>query len=247
MELILYRGISVTENEADEIINIIKTDGILESPNANWDPFIIKNIKSKLDEYLNFPKLSIDDTRPKTKWVKTKKGGYRQPLEGDKCMCFADKEGAMYYATIHNRNKTNTVPLLIEVVVDSDNVFIDGRDLLYSAFGLLEPNKMEKFQKQRDMLQSIYGSRIDKYLLKLINNPNSDRFAICDLAIQDEQIILDHYSNDLLVKARHGVKFRSSFMVAIPIKPELIKNVERIDGNYLVGTADITIQEILMR
>lgn len=48
----------------------------------------------------------------------------------------ADKDTALYYAFVHNRKEENTEPLLIEFEASITDVWIDGRDFLYTVFGL---------------------------------------------------------------------------------------------------------------
>jgi hypothetical protein len=46
---------------------------------------------------------------------------------------------------------------------------------------------------------------------------SSYKFAMCDLAVQDEGVIQAHANNELVIGGRYGTCFRSAFFVRAPV------------------------------
>jgi hypothetical protein len=71
----LYRGITVAKNEADLVIQDIKTNGFYQNDKQQWGGFIWKNIKREINTLYNKEDLTRDDTSPASVWIggKTKK------------------------------------------------------------------------------------------------------------------------------------------------------------------------------
>jgi hypothetical protein len=258
----LYRGITVKENESEQIIQDIKCKGLYQHPDQFWGGFIWKNLKPQIESLYAKVDLTREDTSPASVWIEKKTGnvyenwqeaptreGHRKYTEGEVSLCFADKEGAIYYATKHNVNesKGHATPLLIEIDIDIDNVAIDGRDFLYTVFGFIEPNDLSKIKRQAEKLKSVYGNKIEKYIEKIIIHPKSEKFAICDLVIIDNDIIKHHLKNELLIGGRYGTIFKSAFFVKVPILPENIVGIEILNKYCTVKNPDITLNNILER
>lgn len=243
--LTLYRGISVSEIELDSTIDSIQAKGLVQNSKQTWNGFIWKNLKADIDVLYQKEDLTRVDTSPRSKWVKTKNGGHRVYSEGEKSICFADRYGAEYYATKHNITKEHIVPLLITVNIDIGSIAIDGRDFLYTVFGCIEPNDLAKTKRQTDKLKKLFGKKIEKYITKIIRHPNSEKLAICDLAIIDNEIIIDHSKNELIIGGRCNTTFRSAFFVKVPIHPNQIISVERIKNVSSLSYPQITLNEIL--
>lgn len=210
----LYRGITVSENEVDLAIQDIKTNGLYQNDKQQWGGFIWKNIKREINALYNKEDLTRDDTSPASVWIgkKTKKiyknwqeaptsecGGHMEFIEGESSICFADKIGAEYYATQHNVSKDKKIPILITLDIDIENIAIDGRDFLYTVFGFIDPKDIEKTKRQAEKLKTIFGVKIEKYIEKIIKHPKSDKNAVCDLIICDDEIIIEHSRNTEII------------------------------------------------
>lgn len=258
----LYRGITVSENEVDLVIQDIKTNGLYQNEKQQWGGFIWKNIKKEITTLYKKEDLTLDDTSPSSVWIgkKTKKeyknwqeapssesGGHREYTEGEHSICFADKMGAEYYATIHNVSKDKKISLLITLDLDIEDIAIDGRDFLSTVFGFIDPKNIEKTKRQTEKLKSIFGIKIEKYVEKIIEHPNSDKFAICDLVICDDEIIIDHSRNTEIIGGRSGIVFKSAFFGKSPISPERIQNVEILKEYIHIMNPTITLNDILER
>src|SRR5437868_11937897 len=103
--LTLYRGIALAPDVAEELIQNIIDNGIDEHPDQQWKPYVWKNLSNHLVSLLAKQNLSTEGTRPSTEWISTGNGnGHAKEIEGDPCICFADRLGAEYYATKHNMN-----------------------------------------------------------------------------------------------------------------------------------------------
>ena len=254
----LYRGITVAENEVDLVINDIKTNGLYQNENQNWRGFWWKNIKNELNTLYNKEDLANKDTSLSSVWIgnKTKKvyknideapssenGGHRRIIEGEHSKCFADKMGAEYYATQHNLTREKKIPLIITLDLDLENIAIDGRDFLYLAFRLIDPKDYVKTKSRTKKLKKIFGNKIEKYIEKLIIHPNSEKSAICDLIICDDEIIIDHSKNKEIIGGLNGTIFKSAFFGKIPISPEKIQNVEILEERPNIMFPTITILE----
>ncbi|MFZ4798541.1 MAG: hypothetical protein ACOYMA_13675 [Bacteroidia bacterium] len=258
----LYRGITVYENEVDVVIQDIKTNGLYQNDKQQWGGFIWKNIKRDVNTLYNKEDLTQDDTSPASVWIgkKTKKvyknwqeaptsegGGYTEYIEGENSICFADKIGAEYYATKHNVTKVKKIPILITLDLNIEHVAIDGRDFLYTVFGNIDPKDVEKTKRQTKKLQNIFGVKIEKYIKKIIEHPKSDKIAICDLVICDDEIIINHSRNIEIIGGRYGTIFKSAFFGKIPISPEKIQNVEILKEYIQIKSPTITLNDILER
>ncbi len=258
----LYRGITVAENEVDLVIQDIKTNGLYQNDKQQWGGFIWKNIKREINTLYNKEDLTRDDTSPASVWIgeKTKKvyknwqeaptsegGGHTEYIEGENSICFADKIGAEYYATQHNVSKDKKIPLLITLDLDIENITIDGRDFLYTVFGFINPKDIEKTKRQTEKLKTIFGVNIEKYIKKIIEHPKSDKFAICDLVICDDEIIIEHSKNIEIIGGRYGTVFKSAFFGKTPIPPEKIQNVEILKEYVHIKKPTITLNDILER
>lgn len=90
MKIQLYRGITVPEDECENVINDIKSNGLNIHKDSFWKPFIIKNLKPKLEEFFSNPSLTRKETEPESILINTQTGGYRDYTEGVNCICFAD-------------------------------------------------------------------------------------------------------------------------------------------------------------
>lgn len=221
--MIFYRGITVEPIKANKIIEHIKINGITGKEGKSY---CVHDVKYSISTLLNNSNLNSEMTRPSRR-IYTKNGFYKEYIDSNNCVCCSsDINTARYYANIHNKSKINTKPLIIKFKMPISEVYIDGRDFLYYAFGKDDINKV------LPILKDLYGSNIIDYYKRAITKKDIKyRTAIVDLVCQDESIITDHYNNDKCIKGRYNTEFKSAFMVKAPILPTDI--IEILQDEYL--------------
>src|SRR5690606_32611001 len=112
-----------------------------------------------------------------------------------------------YYATSHNITETQTIPILITLELDIENIFIDGRDFLNKVFSLIDYYDKEKTSRICEKLKFLFGNNIEKYVEKVLKHPKSDKLAIYDLMLCDENIIIDHSKNSEIIGGLYNTTF----------------------------------------
>ncbi|MBK9730843.1 MAG: hypothetical protein IPO83_06110 [Chitinophagaceae bacterium] len=211
-KLTLFRGISVPEETEDMYMDRIKTNGI-GGNEGKWK-ITVFDLKNHLQGLFYKDNLSTDDTHSGNK------------ING---ICAADKLGAIYYAVKHNRSASSPIPLLISFDVPLENVWIDGRDFLYTIFQMWDKKSNDNFINSRNILAETFGNSILQYFDHCHNSKSQERVAFCDLAINDPNVIREHYQNSTVIFGRHGTMFRSAFIVKPPISHFQIISVEKVD------------------
>jgi hypothetical protein len=222
MTLVLYRGITVEPSEAESIREQILNDGLSVDSSKNWGAFHCIDLRPRLNKLLQKDNLATDETRP-SRWVKTARGGYSEPIGHYPAFCACgDELGASYYALKHNANERDgrIVPLLIKFRSLVRDVQVDGRDLLYTAM------QCGSSAEHEQNLTRVFGKKVVAYFEHARASDNQDyRVALCDLAIQDPEIVLSHYSNDIVLGGQCGTIFKSAFLVRSPVSSEQIISV----------------------
>lgn len=199
----LYRGIAVPKTGVAEAVSGIQERGLIEGQ-GNWR--IEQLWRSPAGASAETADLSISDTR---------NADWRSAT----CAC-GTLEGAAYYAWQHNRTATNNSPILVEFEADLDQVRIDGRDFLYTAFQMGDP------KKARSILQTLYGDEIIGYVDQAwATQDQGKRIALCHLATLDPAVVIAHYANRTVIGGRHGTIFENAFTVATPVQPSAIVRV----------------------
>jgi hypothetical protein len=66
----------------------------------------------------------------------------------------------------------------------------------------------------------------------------SYKFAMCDLAVQDEEVIQAHMKNEIVIGGRYGTCFQSAFFVRAPVAPQDIISVG--EAQYRAFTPQVT-------
>ena len=197
-----YRGIAVPAASADAVTSSIQRDGLVEGQGKGWDH--LWSVPS--DVSLEKADLSLADTRD---------ADWRSAVYGCGTL-----EGAAFYAWQHNRNGTNNTAILIEFEAHLDQVRVDGRDFLYTAFQCGEP------ARARGVLENLFGSRILRYAdLAWASQDQGKRIALCDLATLDPEVAQAHYANRTVIGGRNGTTFENAFTVAYPVQPKDIVRV----------------------
>ena len=128
-----------------------------------------------------------------------------------------DLPGAYHYAYVHNMGGTNDTPIVISIDAEPPDLFIDGRDFLYNImqFGATRASK--------EGAMDCFGEAIDKYVEKAWKSSDSHyRIAMCDLAVQDPDVVAAHYQNRHVIQGRYGTLFSSAFFVRLPITPDRV-------------------------
>jgi hypothetical protein len=235
----LFRGISVSSDRAEKILEEIRENGLAQSSEATWR-FVWKEQKNRELLFLK-EDLKKEDTAIASVKVKTRDGFYTEPTEGNSSICFADQAGAEYYAKKHNKEGSKIIPILIEAKLDLSQVAIDGRDFLYTAFHYLRSVPQDKQQKAKDALVSIFGKGIVRYIEKVFSHPKSDTNAICDLIICDDDVKISHSQNRYVINGRHGTHFKCAFFATVPILKENIINVSILDQDYICPPTDFSL------
>lgn len=219
-----FRGITVPNHRAELVMEGIRLNG-LAPDQGQWrmtheHPGNLKALYLK-------PDLSCEDTRPGTKSVAAI------------CAC-GDEAGAMYYACSHNRSAENDTPILIEFTADRSNSAIDGKDFLYTAFQMGDPDRA------RSALERCFGTAILAYADRAWSSEDqSFRIAQCDLAIHDPDVVEAHHANGLVLAGRYKTLFRSAFTIALPVGPEAIVKASSPSALYATPQPNVRLSDIL--
>jgi len=156
----LYRGITISPDKVVEVKCKIRNFGISGDEGKSWR-FIGWRLRPYIEQLFQKQSLSTKDTRE----------GY----EEFPCVAFANELGTRYYALRHNYEK-GYVPLIIRARIDLNrkSVYVDGRDFLYTVFGLWDKRQLAKtygnlkaYQMVSTTLKLIFGNKILRYFEKV--------------------------------------------------------------------------------
>lgn len=238
--LILYRGLTVRPSDADMVKTGILTKGLAYGESRQWS-FECVDLRPRLAGLIEKPDLSLADTRPMVK-IDDGKGGFHSELVGGYpavCAC-ADELGANYYAVRHNRNASAGVThgLVIKFRAPLNDTTIDGRDFLYNSIF-----RDAKSPAQRDLACKLFGDRIGVYLDRAMQSQDfSYRIALCDLAVQDDEVVLAHARNRIVIGGRYNTVFKSAFLVKVPIPPADVISVS--DASDQDFTPQVSLEDV---
>jgi len=225
-ELILFRGITVPADNAEIVRREILTEGI-RGDEGSWNIEIV-DLKDRLQILYDKADLTTNDTRP-SRTVQDGRGWHIETIDGFRIICACgDESGASYYALDHNRHpQKDEISFIIKFVVPLSDVYIDGKDFLYTCFQFWDRKGTGIFASQSETLSKLFGKTILKYFEKAASTDDQKyRVAMCDLACQDDQIISDHAKNKIIIKGRYNTTFCSAFFVKSPIAAARILSVE---------------------
>jgi len=135
-----------------------------------------------LDALVSKSDLSLEDTRPKN-------GNIFPGI----CAC-GEVAGAAYYAWQHNRKGVNATPILIEFDAPDDLVSIDGRDFLYTAFQMCDP----ELAGPSPALAKVFGDHILRYARRAWAMKEQS-IPLCDLACYDPEVVRAHHANTVVL------------------------------------------------
>lgn len=221
-----YRGIAVPSRSAPEVIDKIRTQGLLPG-DGNWTMKAL-DLKMRLEEIWRKPKITYADTKPTEdnpgpSWV---------------CAC-AERQGALYYACRHNKSGENDMPILIAFDAEPSDAVVDGRDFLYTAFQLSDA------ARSRAILERLFGPGVLKYADRAWGTDDSERIALCDLAVQDDAVVLAHAANKTVIAGRYGTHFRSAFFVRTPVPAVRIAEVRTVDSALELPEPDVVLASLI--
>jgi hypothetical protein len=233
MLLRLYRGISVDAERGEDIKATILRQGIIGTE-AKWRAEYF-DLKPYLDELLEREDLSVDLTRPNDYRGRTEIvfGGTTVPTTNGIYAC-GEQNGASFYAERDRRS--DQIGLVIEFSVPVSDVLVDGRDFLYN-FVFQAPRLSEP---QRELVRRAFGARIDHYIGRAFRFEDTrQRIAVCDLAVQNPEVIQEHHRNRLTIQGRYNTQFCSAFLVRVPIPPARIRGIQ--SSSFEPKTPDLSI------
>src|ERR1700726_1550056 len=217
-----YRGITVPIRSAPAVIDQIRTRGLLPG-DGNWR-MSAADLKGRLEEIWRKPKVTYADTKPTEgnpgpSWV---------------CAC-AEEQGAVYYACRHDKSGENDTPILISFDAEASDAVVDGRDFLYTAFQLSDA------ARGRTVLEQLFGPAILRYADRAWGVDGDERIALCDLAVQDNAVVLAHADNKTVIAGRFGTLLRSAFFVRTPVPAARIADVRVVEDAYELPEPDIVL------
>jgi hypothetical protein len=227
--MLFYRGIAVPADEVASTVLDISQNG-LQVRSSGWR-MIAQDLKRHLNRLWSLPSIERSDVD----LVSSDETPHRI------CAC-ADKTSALFYACKKNVNATDTTSILIAFDADIADVIVDGRDLLYTAFQMGDPDRA------RPVLKRLFGSAILRYADRAWATDKGDlqRVSICDLAVQDNDIIRAHARNATVIGGRYRTEFCSAFMVRMPIPADQIVAVETVSAkDFSFPEPEVLLQSIV--
>jgi hypothetical protein len=223
----LYRGIAVPSASVSSVITNIRATGLRVGQGSQWSMASI-DLKPRLQELRQANSLKFADTRI----------GQSVPRV---CAC-GDEIGATYYASRHNRSGNNDGSILIEFDADVADVIVDARDFLYSLFQGGDP------QKARDVIKGVFGEAVLHFLDRAWATRNQEeRVAWCDLATQDNGVIVAHAANKMVLGGRYNTRFCSAFMVRLPVPASRITNVKHLQAPANLPEIEVSVYDLRAR
>lgn len=216
----MYRGITVPAREFERVCENIRANGLQPDSQRRWQ-METSDLRPKIEQFLAMKDLTTDHTRPSRK-IEHDRGWHLELIDAQPAICACgDELGATYYAIRHNVTSENDTPVLIAFDAKVEELHVDGRDFLYNfvfQFG--------GTPGQRKAAGQIFGSALERYLdLAWQSDDMSYRIALCDLAVQDLEVVRAHHANSIVLGGRYGTTFCSAFLVRLPVSPERIVSV----------------------
>ena len=213
MQLTFYRGIAVPAQNEEAIKTKILLSGLSGTEGMKMLFPDLMAIRQRLDWCRSNPDIDCQ---------------VAFAVESNLGICACGTiEGAAYYALEHNASP-DTVPLIIKFLIDISEVFVDGRDFLYTALPLWDRDGANGWLQQLEIVRNLFGGPSTQYFeaLKLLP-PGRSRIHLAKLAAVDPEIVRNHYQNKQIIGGRWKTRFASAFIVRAPISPEQILSVSR--------------------
>jgi hypothetical protein len=229
----LHRGIAVARGGADRVAAIIQTDGLSGGEGRlRFQLPDIAEVRKRLDALFAKLDLTRADIFAAT------------PFDGI-CAC-GTPLGAKYYALQHNFSaEKHDHPIVIEFTAPTDEVYVDPRDFLCTAFQLWDRESRAFQLWQSEVLRNLFGQPIRRYFAAACQSTNqSYRIAMCNLAAFDPGVLEGHMANTKVIAGRYNTRFSSAFFVKAPVLPNRICRVYTPVYED-EGTVDISLQDFL--
>lgn len=209
-----YRGIAARADEGDRTVEEIRKNGLLPANGDRQWTMKAHNLKPRLPELWELSVLTEADLEPPG------------PVLSWDCAC-ADEAGAMHYAVNKNCSLERPVPLLITLEAEIPEIVIDGRDFMFTLFQLGDP------AKARPIAERLFGPGILRYVDRAWRTDDDfQRRALCQLAVQDDDVIAAHAGNRIVIGGRYSTIFCSAFLIPTPLPPERIIEVRMLQGDF---------------
>lgn len=140
--------------------------------------------------------------------------------------------GATFYATQHNA-KQGYEPILIEFEAPDSEVYVDGRDFLYTAFQIWDRSGADHQDQQYAAIAQVFGRRCaELFLLATREIEPMRRINLATIAVTDGQVVREHHANITPLQGRYKTLFCSAFIVRGPVPAHRILSVTTPDpGN----------------
>jgi hypothetical protein len=133
---------------------------------------------------------------------------------------------------VHNKSAEDDTPILITFDADVSDAIVDGRDFLYTAFQFGDP------KRARSIIEPIFGSAILRYADRAWSTEGRERVVLCDLAVQDDDVVLAHAANKTVIAGRSHTRFRSAFLVRTPVGANRVVDVRIVDEKFELPAAE---------
>jgi hypothetical protein len=152
------------------------------------------------------------------------------------CAC-GTAAGAEYYARQHNRTLKENHPLVIEFTSSIDDIYVDSRDFLCTAFQFWDRESSAYRAWQSAVLSRLFGPGILRYFDACQSTDQTRRIAMCNLAAFDPDVAS-------LVRARMHVPpaYQLSFLTLIVVNFSAVAGSLR--ESNLEGAIGEMIQEL---
>jgi len=204
-------------------MHTIETVGI-SGTEGKWQPTMQdpRKVRRRIDALFNKPNLTFEDV-------------VEDAWRAGTFACGTEL-GAKYYACLHNYSRDvlrpgvppPDYPIVVEFTAPIDEVYVDSRDFLCTAFQFSAKNSGHGRRQQADILAQVFGPAIRRYFSAAARNPTGDyAIGMCNLAAMDEDVLKGHLANTKVIHGRHKTRFRSAFFVKTPIPPERIVRVRK--------------------
>jgi hypothetical protein len=221
MKLRFFRGIAVQSSLLPTVEREISERGLL-SGSGRW--------------LMDFPDIAA---------IRTHQSTLLQDLDVDPRERFAGsavgicatgcRAGATYYALKHN-SAPGHEPLLIEFEAPVSDVYVDGRDFLYTAFQLWDSHSEESVHEQHRAIARVFGRRCaELFLLVTKETDQRKRINLATLAVTDENVVREHYKNTIPLGGRSKTEFSSAFIVRGPVPGSNVLSVSTPSPSDLKG------------
>lgn len=205
-EVTLYRGIAVPQDEGSDLVTRIRRNGI-DGSEGQWRFALpdIANVRAQLEVLFAKESLTKSDVFSKT------------PYNGI-CAC-GSTFGAEHYALRHNFVAgEKDQPIVIEFTAPLDDVYVDSRDFLCTAFQLWDRAPQNSNHRQTAILRELFGDAVVRYFeASCGSEEQAYRIGMCNLAAIDPKVVEAHLANNKVIEGRFGTQFCSAFFVKTPI------------------------------